>query len=73
MFTHIIPGQPSTVFFVPRVEYSFLQRQLPCAECIFWNNLPFSIRFQLCKQTFKCELKNYLLSSYDWLINAFLF
>ena len=60
-------------FFVPRVKYSFLQRQLPYAGCIFWNNFPFNIRSQLYKQTFKCELKNYLLSSYDRLINAFLF
>ena len=52
-------------FFVPKVEYSFLQRQLPYAGCIFWNNLPFNIRSQLCKQTFKYELKNYILSSYD--------
>ena len=52
-------------FFVPRVDISFLQRQLPYARCIFWNNLPFNIRSQLCKQTFKCELKYYSLSSYD--------
>ena len=44
-------------FFVPRVEFSFLQRQLPYAGCIFWNNFPFNIRSQLCKQTFKYELK----------------
>ena len=44
-------------FFVPRVESSFQQRQLPYVECIFWNNLPFNIRSQFCKQTFKCVLK----------------
>ena len=35
-------------FCVTRVEFSFLQRQLPYAGCIFWNNLPFNIRYQLC-------------------------
>ena len=46
------PNTRSTVncFFVPRVESSFLQRQLPYAGRIFWNNLPFNVRSQLCKQ-----------------------
>ena len=52
-------------FFVLRVDFSLLQRQLPYVECILWNNLPLNIRYQLCTQTFKCVLKNYLLSLYD--------
>ena len=62
------PNTRSTIkcFFVPRVESSFLQRQLPYAGYIFWNKLPFNIRSQLCKQTFKFELKiTYFFHNYD--------